>query len=81
MYEIKEINYQQQHINKIDELNSLVAIAVSRNDYATLQQRLDKQQQSLDEIKRVQNERETRMTELVESLKNKGVESEVVKRV
>lgn len=74
MYEIKEINYQQQHINKIDELNSLVAIAVSRNDYVTLQQ-------CLDEIKRVQNERETRMTDLVESLKNKGIETEVVKRV
>lgn len=81
MYEIKEINYQQQHMNKIDELNSLVAIAVSRKDCEMVQQYLDEQQQSLDEIKRIENERKTRMEELSESLKNKGIETEVVKHV
>lgn len=80
MYEVKAINYQQQHINKIDELNTLVKVLVERKEYAKLEKYLNEQLKSSQEINRLERERKTRMEELSESLEKEGIETEVVQR-
>lgn len=81
MNEIEEINIQQHHINKIDELNSMVEFLVIREDYEKLRICLNRQLESLQKVTEIQKERKTRMEELSESLEKQGVETEVVKHV
>lgn len=80
LYAVKEIDYQQEHLNKIDELNSLVRVLVDRNEYSKIEKFLNKQIESVREVKKIERERKSRMEFLSESLEREGIETEVVYR-